>query len=1300
MAIRQKLLVPTLLFIALSLIGIQALLTGIEANQNVRREQTQLRQLSLAFDSKVNDLRTFAIGLAYQSASNPDIQAAFAAQDRQRLQEITLPTYELLDQEFGIPQYQFHTPPATSFLRLHQLDRFGDDLSSFRQTVIIANAEKRAVGGLEIGRGGLGVRGVVPVTYQGNHVGTVEFGLNVDQNSLQELKEQFDADWQIWLLREPAEIATFVSPDPDAPSPLPELVFQASTQAEPIIASSDSYAQVLTGDTSFSRRVTNDEGQWTVYSVPLRDFSGQIIGVTDIILSRTTFAQLQVNQGLIFLGTTLLALTITSIGLTIIITRTMQPVKTLTQSAEILASGNLNFLVPVTSRDELGTLARSFNSMATQLRELIAGLEERVAQRTRDLEVAAEIGQRMTQIYDLDHLLPQATNLICERFGLYQVQIYLPDEEHRFLVLVASSGAAGQELLKLTHRLPIGPSSLNGQAARLKQPVVSEDTQSDPFYLPHPLLPETRSEMAIPLLAGEHLVGVLDLQSTATGAFTTENRLALETLAGQLAIAIDNASLFATRTQIEADLRRFKLGIERSTSAIFLTDVDGRILYINPAFESLYGYHQEEALGQTPRILKSGVLSVEVYQHFWHELQSGHVVSGEIINKTKDGRLLTISGSNNPIISEDGTLIGFLGLHTDITSRKQTEITLAKRVAELKCLNIISRLADMNLAIPDFLTNVAKYIPPAMQYPEFCRVAITWEGQVYGQPEATTLPCHVVEGLRVGKELTGRIYVAYTETKEFFNEESTLLGGVGYRVSSYIESRQLLTQLQIRATELQTVAEVSTAVARTLNVEALLQQVVDLTKVSFNLYHAHIYLYDASSEHLVLAAGAGEVGRQMVAEGRRISLHQFQSLVARAGRTQQGVLVNDVRQEAGFLPHHLLPHTLSEMATPLIAGGQLLGVLDVQAKQVNRFSAADLNIYMTLAAQTSVALQNAYQYAQTQTTLQEVQGVQQALIRQGWQEYWAMQSRSLHGYTAAKNQVMPLTQIEQATAVTHPLTIRGTTVGGLGVHLPSDQTLTPEATYLLNALSDQVSQALERARLTEQTQAALSEAETLSQLGARLNAAQSITQINQDIANILRTVTHEALTTSLFEIELNEQEEPAWLIMVATTDPSLAATQFQRLPVTVFNEHPAWLARGGTPVLITDTQSDIHLSDIEKMMYRQLGVRSLAVLPLRLGDRWIGLSIIAWQEAVTFAAAETRLLTAMTAQVALAMNSIQLLHLAQKRAQREQMLREIATRVNAAGDANSILQVAAREVGQALELETFVFLTDMAGDRV
>jgi PAS domain S-box-containing protein len=169
------------------------------------------------------------------------------------------------------------------------------------------------------------------------------------------------------------------------------------------------------------------------------------------------------------------------------------------------------------------------------------------------------------------------------------------------------------------------------------------------------------------------------MDETNTRQWTHDEKLLVKQVSDQLSLALENARLFQ-------ESQKFKLGIDRIDNAVFITDPQGVIQYINPGFEKVYGYTSEEALGKTPRIIKSGLIPDIQYKHFWEKLLSGGTVTGEIINKTKDGRIVSISGTNNPILDENGKILGFLSVHQDITKRKQSEEALAKSEADLRAL--------------------------------------------------------------------------------------------------------------------------------------------------------------------------------------------------------------------------------------------------------------------------------------------------------------------------------------------------------------------------------------------------------------------------------------------------------------------------------------------------------------------------------------------------------------------------------------------------------------------------------------
>ncbi len=253
------------------------------------------------------------------------------------------------------------------------------------------------------------------------------------------------------------------------------------------------------------------------------------------------------------------------------------PIIRLNAFALRIASGDLTAEAKVETQDEIGTLATTFNNMTSQLRSLFGSLEQRVIDRTRNLELASDVGRTITEhIADPNQMLTKAVETIRARFDLYYTQIYLVDSSGQTITLRAGTGEVGRQLLGRRHSLAVGPSSLNGRAVAEKKAVIVSDTSQHPGFLPNPLLPNTRSEMVVPLIVGGQVIGALDMQSETPGTLNDANLPAFEVLAGLFSVAIQNANLFAeteqARQQMEANARRgaelgwqdFLDGIERS----------------------------------------------------------------------------------------------------------------------------------------------------------------------------------------------------------------------------------------------------------------------------------------------------------------------------------------------------------------------------------------------------------------------------------------------------------------------------------------------------------------------------------------------------------------------------------------------------------------------------------------------------------------------------------------------------------------------------------------------------------------
>jgi GAF domain-containing protein/DNA-binding response OmpR family regulator len=223
-------------------------------------------------------------------------------------------------------------------------------------------------------------------------------------------------------------------------------------------------------------------------------------------------------------------------------------------------------------------------------------LLEQTERRARQLETSAQVSRNAAQILNLEELLPKVVELIKDSFGYDHVQIFLMDDQDTYAELVASTGEAGQQLLAIHHKLQKGSKSVIGQVTALGEPQIASDTaDAAVVHRPNPYLPLTRSEMALPLIIKGRVVGALDVQSNQPNAFNEEDVKALTTLAAQISVAIDNATLYKTAQQ-QAENMGFLFNI---TSTAVSADTLEHSLY-NVAEQLYQSLHASAIIVYTP----------------------------------------------------------------------------------------------------------------------------------------------------------------------------------------------------------------------------------------------------------------------------------------------------------------------------------------------------------------------------------------------------------------------------------------------------------------------------------------------------------------------------------------------------------------------------------------------------------------------------------------------------------------------------------------------------------------------------
>ncbi len=349
-----------------------------------------------------------------------------------------------------------------------------------------------------------------------------------------------------------------------------------------------------------------------------------------------------------------------------------RPILAISDTASLVASGNLEISVPILTKDEIGTLATTFNAMTKQLKQMVQGLEQRVTERTVDLEFArqqiekralelqtiGEISSIIAAEQKLDNLLPLITRLMSERFNFYHVGIFLIDESKQFAALQGANSPGGQRMLARGHKLEVGATGIVGLVSQTGEPRVALDVGTDAVFFNNPDLPTTRSEMALPLNLRGKTIGVLDVQSELPGAFTDNDISSLSILADQIATAIENARLFTQIQQALSEAHALQNQYIKEGWNTFAKE------------ETIIGYHQTLTGG---RKLSSSVDTDEIRQ----VMNRGSVLVFHADGNTEESTMVVP-------VKLRGQIIGVLNIKAPTRERRwsQDEINLAETISD------------------------------------------------------------------------------------------------------------------------------------------------------------------------------------------------------------------------------------------------------------------------------------------------------------------------------------------------------------------------------------------------------------------------------------------------------------------------------------------------------------------------------------------------------------------------------------------------------------------------------------------
>ena len=351
------------------------------ANQLIAQaEQRELQSLHGAIDAQIESQTFFAEAMSAIVANQSSVQAAFFDADRTALTEEWLPVFTHLQQEYGVAQFQFHTAPATSFLRLHKPEHYGDDLSQLRKTIVETNRSQAPVRGLDGGVAGIGIRGLSPLHYQGQHLGSVEFGMNLAEGFTQRFSDAFGVNVAIHTL-DNSQVKTLASTVPGASLLTPEEI-KSAWQGTEVLG-----------------RQQRGNVPYATLAASMADFSGQPIAVVEIAMDRSNYVSSLANTRNFVLGLTLITILVSLLVAYLLTQSIVRPLNATVNNLRDIAEGegDLTRRLDESGQDELSELAAVYNLFVSNVQNLVREVADATGQMATATEELSQVAHESEQ---------------------------------------------------------------------------------------------------------------------------------------------------------------------------------------------------------------------------------------------------------------------------------------------------------------------------------------------------------------------------------------------------------------------------------------------------------------------------------------------------------------------------------------------------------------------------------------------------------------------------------------------------------------------------------------------------------------------------------------------------------------------------------------------------------------------------------------------------------------------------------------------------------------------------------------
>jgi signal transduction histidine kinase/DNA-binding response OmpR family regulator len=684
-------------------------------------------------------------------------------------------------------------------------------------------------------------------------------------------------------------------------------------------------------------------------------------------------------------------------------------------------SAALLYLTNTSINQALTTARRNAAALQQSNRELTSigtSLEERITERTAQLTVSAEVARAVSSILDPDELLRRVTLLIVERFNLYYAAAFLVDDDAEFAVLREATGKAGRVLKDRGHKLEITGPSMVGMAIATHRPRIVQDVDAETLRFANPLLTETKSEVALPLIIGDQAIGALDVQSTRAAAFDESTVLVLQGLADQIAIAINNARQYQLA---QSEARQATVLYEASRLGSFMGE--DLIGIAHKLFDSIAGVASFDSWLAATYDAETDRMNIIAISHLG--LPNGEVPLEQVrqLSENANDPLTLAIRSRQPVVITDPENDPRVA-HVPFALRKELHIVcvpamLGSRVTGVISLRRVSGETKISAREIQLTEAVAAQFAVAIEnrrlleqsqksVEEMNRLMRLYmhEGwsnfsqsrgtdrlrQEYLRPDAPLLKPEVLDQIdeavshatatsnvkpinvdghsvvSVPIELRGEVFGALTmqdtSDRQWTDDELATLQAVAAQVAQSLESARLLQESEVSLQETMGLYQASRGIAAAQTPAEVLQSISDsIITPEIDRIVMALILPDSPKDNLTAeVAAAWERGVETpTVIGDHWAAAQIPLI---SPQLIEPIVANDVATAANLDPisRHIFANVskVKSMAVlPLQAGGGLLGWLMIETLRQNyNFGEAEIRRYRTLAGQAAVALEN------------------------------------------------------------------------------------------------------------------------------------------------------------------------------------------------------------------------------------------------------------------------------------------------------------------------------------------------------